>query len=132
MYTINKASEILGVTKVTIYKHMAKNGIDKGHKLTDEEINVLSNSIAKTKKVNNIGKDILNKEKEYVYSINLLENKVKELEREISLLEKDNRELLRDLQTSQIIVNESQKQNIELINSKQKLLENKKNKWWKR
>jgi len=132
MYTINKASEILGVTKVTIYKHMAKNAIDKGHKLTDEEINVLSNSIAKTKKVSNIGKDILNKEKEYIYSINLLENKVKELEREIAKLEKDNRELLRDLQTSQIIVNESQKQNIELINSKQKLLENKKNKWWKR
>lgn len=130
MYTKNEAISKLGVSRATLYKHMEKNGIEKGIKLNDEHIKVLKNSISKTKKDNTIQ----TLEKEYIYKINELENKVNEMKETILKLEIDNRELVKQIQTSQILVNEAQTKNQELVASNQKLLElkAKKKKFWQK
>ena len=131
MYTIIKASEKLGVSKVTLYRHMAKNGINKGSKLTEEHMSILENSIGKSKKVNVNDNKILLKEKEYTYKINQLEADVKSLEDKVLQLEHENRRLLSELGTSQVLVNKTQTQNAELLDNNQKLLEHKKS-WWEK
>lgn len=84
MYTITKATSLLKVSKVTVYKHMAKNGIEKGKKLTNEDIKVLENSISKNIKVDSTVNDI----QKYVYTINTLEKEILQYEEKILSLEK--------------------------------------------
>lgn len=134
MYTIIKASELLNTSKVTLYRHMEKNGIKKGSKLSDEQVDILRNSIGKSKQVTGRREDISLIEKELTYKINQLELIVKEKDTHILQLERKNNDLLHELQKSQILVNESQKQNIELLANSQKLLEYKETRkpFWKR
>lgn len=141
MYTISKAVEVLGVSKVTIYKHMTKNGINKGKNLTEEEIKVLQNSVKNSKGINGKRKPLTGevklleeKLKNLTYSKSLIDEELIMYEKKNTQLEKRIRELEGMLSTKEVLLNEAQIKQAELLDNKQKLLEEKSNKksWWKR
>ncbi len=133
VYSIKESVGILGVSKVTVYKHMEKNGIEKGRKLSEEDINVLRKSISKNKvntytsKVVDFTKGekyiLMEKEnKDLLRNIEKLEKEKKQLEEKLVLIEKDNRELISQMHNSQIMSNELIAQNIELVRETRLLL----------
>ncbi len=133
MYSIKESIDILGVSKVTVYKHMEKNGIKKGKKLSEEDIELLKKSISKNKVNMYTRKDIdftknekyisLNKENQILLKkIEKLEKEKQQLEEKIILIEKDNRELISQMHNSQIMSNELIAQNIELVRETRLLL----------
>ena len=129
MYTKIEAITKLNTSKATLYKHMEKNGINKGNKLTEEDIKVLQKSMSKNQKVDSIR----HLEKEYVYKTNKLEKEIEDLKIENEKLLFENRELIKQIQVSQMLVNKTQVQNVELVANNQKLIETKEKKsWWKK
>ena len=129
MYTKVDALNVLGISRSTLYKHMEKNGINKGEKLTDEDIKVLINSIAKTKSV----RVDVSAEKEYIYQINKLEKELLEKNEIIELLDLDNRSMMKTIQENQLLISKVQFDYLTVLNNNQKLLEeSSKKKWWKK
>lgn len=130
MYTITKGMQILDVSKVTIYKHMQKCGIEKGRKLTDNDIKALKKSISKTKKVSyndeHIQLERLQANKERVE----LEKRIDDIEEELSTKDVRIRELESLLTQKEIILSDSQKEQAELLRENRRLLEAPKKKWF--
>ncbi len=133
MYSIKDSIDILGVSKVTVYKHMEKNGIKKGKKLSEEDIELLKKSISKNKVNVYTRKDVdftknekyisLNKENQILLKkIEKLEKEKKLLEEKVIVIEKDNRELILQMHNSQIMSNELIAQNIQLVRETRLLL----------
>lgn len=145
MYTLKEVTSILGVSKVTVYRHMEKNSIEKGKKLSEDELKMLENSIQKSKvkskgKGKGKGKGNMYTSKPVTFteteeytklkseheklkkSFNKLKQENQRLEEKIIYLEKDNRELISQMQNSQIMSNELIAQNIELVRETRLLL----------
>lgn len=137
MYTLKEVTSILGVSKVTVYRHMEKNSIEKGKKLNEDELKILENSIqkGKVKSKGNMytSKPVTFTETEEYTKLKLEHEKLKKsfnklrqdnqrLEEKIIYLEKDNRELISQMQNSQIMSNELIAQNIELVRETRLLL----------
>lgn len=137
MYTLKEVTSILEVSKVTVYRHMEKNSIEKGKKLSEDELALLKNSIqkGKVKSKGNMytSKPVtFTKTEEYTLlkeeheklkkAFNKLKQENQRLEEKIAYMEKDNRELISQMQNSQIMSNELIAQNIELVRETRLLL----------
>lgn len=109
--------EHLGTSRGTLYRHMAKLGIDKGKKLSEEDVVLLEKSIGR-KKV--IQKNVLNsidtnvEQNETMKRIVLENEKLckenSELKERILHLEQDNRNLLGELSNSLAMHNQVNKE----------------------
>lgn len=100
----------LGTSRGTLYRHMAKLGINKGSKLSEEDIKRITISIN-----GNTNNEMYNTrqytgQKEMERENVKLIGKIKELEEKIKLLEQDNRNLLQELSNSLAMHNEVNKQ----------------------
>lgn len=109
--------EHLGTSRGTLYRHMAKLGIDKGKKLSEEDIVLLEKSIGIKKTKQKIVSNIIDtnvKQNETMEKI-ILENEIlskenSELKERILHLEQDNRNLLVELSNSLAMHNQVNKE----------------------
>lgn len=132
MYTLKKATEILLVSKVTLYKHMEKNGIEKGKKLTDEDIKILKKSISKNLKENPLLNSLQEQKQEFTKEINKRDIEIDELKDSLDSKNIRIRELENLLSQKELLLNQSQIKQAELLENNQKLLESPKKKFWRK
>lgn len=100
----------LGTSRGTLYRHMAKLGIDKGKNLTDEDIKRITYSIKGNTNVLQDKTRQSTEQNEIQKENNELKKKISLLENKITALEEDNRNLLLELSNSLAMHNEVNKQ----------------------
>lgn len=105
--------EQLGTSRGTLYRHMNKLGINKGSKLTNEEIKRITISIkGDTSILQNNTKEIRRQnENDIINNENgILKEEIDYLKKRIEQLELDNRNLMQELSNSLVMHNEVNKQ----------------------